>query len=103
MATFSLAALTALELAPPDLIEVAARCGYEHVGLRLLPTTPDGIAYRLMDDAALMGETIKRLRATGVTVADLEVVAIRPDTDLAAFTPFFDAGARLGARHILVA
>lgn len=103
MAKFSLAALTALELAPPELIEVAARCGYDHIGLRLLPATPDGIAYRLMDDSALMSETIKRLRSTGVTVADLEVVALRPDTDIAAFTPFFDAGARVGAKHILVA
>jgi sugar phosphate isomerase/epimerase len=103
MATFSLAALTALELAPPDLIEVAARCGYEHVGLRLLPATPGGVAYRLMDDPALINETLKQLRATGVTVADLEVVALKPETDIAAFTPFFDAGARLGAKHILVA
>ena len=37
MPNFSLAALTVLELAPPELIEVAAACGYEHVGLRLLP------------------------------------------------------------------
>lgn len=103
MATFSLAALTALELAPPELIEVAARCGYGQVGLRLLPAMQGGVAYPLMDDQALMSETIKRLRATGVTVADLEVVAIRPDTDIAAFKPFFDAGARVGAKHILVA
>lgn len=103
MATFSLAALTALELAPPDLIEVAARCGYEQVGLRLLPAMPGGVAYCLMDDSALMSETLERLRATGITVADLEVVALRPETDIAAFKPFFDAGARLGAKHILVA
>jgi sugar phosphate isomerase/epimerase len=103
MATFSLAALTALELAPPELIEVAARCGYEKVGLRLLPATPGGIAYRLMDEAPLLRETLARLQSTGVTVADLEVVAFRPETDVASFRPFFEAGARLGARHILVA
>jgi len=103
MANFSLAALTALELAPPELIEVAARCGYEHVGLRLLPATPNGVAYRLMDDSALMSATIKQLRATGLTVADLEIVALRPETEIATFMPFFEAGARLGAKHILVA
>ena len=32
MPTFSLAALTVLELAPPALIDVAAACGYDHVG-----------------------------------------------------------------------
>ena len=65
MASFSLAALTVLELAPPEMIELAARCGYEKVGLRLLPATPGGIAYRLMDDAPLMRETLARLQATG--------------------------------------
>lgn len=103
MATFSLAALTVLDLAPPEMIELAARCGYEKVGLRLLPATPDGVAYRLMDDAPLLRETLRRMQATGVTVADLEVVAFRPETDVAAFTPFFETGARLGAKHILVA
>ena len=103
MANFSLAALTVLELAPPEMIELAARCGYDKVGLRLLPATPGGIAYRLMDDPPLLRETLQRLQSTGVTVADLEVVAFRPETDVASFTPFFETGARLGARHILVA
>jgi sugar phosphate isomerase/epimerase len=103
MPSFSLAALTALELAPPELIDVAAACGYEHVGLRLLPATPGGLAYRLMDDEAALRETIRRLDATGVTVADLEVVAVRPETEIASFSAFFETGARLGARHILVA
>jgi sugar phosphate isomerase/epimerase len=101
--SFSLAALTALELAPPGLIDVAAVCGYDHVGIRLLPATPGGIAYPLMEDEATLRETIARLDATGVTVADLEVAAFRPETEIAAFSAFFETGARLGARHILVA
>ncbi|WP_210419134.1 TIM barrel protein [Bradyrhizobium sp. NAS80.1] len=103
MANFSLAALTVLELPPPEMIELAARCGYEQVGLRLSPATPGGVAYRLMDDALLLRETLQRLQSTGVTVADLEVVAFRPETDVASFTPFFETGARLGAKYILVA
>jgi len=103
MPSFSLAALTALELAPPALIDVAAACGYDHVGIRLLPATPGGIAYPLMEDVAGLRQTIARLDATGVTVADLEVVAFRPNTDIAAFSAFFETGTRLGARHILVA
>jgi sugar phosphate isomerase/epimerase len=103
MPTFSLAALTVLELAPPELVEVAAACGYDHVGIRLLPATAGGLAYPLMDDEAGLKETLARLDATGITVADLEVVAFRPETELAAFTAFFEAGARLGAKHILVA
>ena len=52
MPSFSLAALTVLELAPPALIDVAAACGYEQVGIRLLPAAPGGLAYPLMDDKA---------------------------------------------------
>ena len=103
MPSFSLAALTVLELAPPSLVDVAAVCGYEHVGIRLLPATAGGVAYPLMDDEASLKETIARLDATGVTVADLEVVALRPETDITAFSAFFETGARLGAKHILVA
>jgi sugar phosphate isomerase/epimerase len=101
--SFSLAALTALELAPPGLIDVAAACGYDHVGIRLLPATPGGTAYPLMEDEASLRETIARLDATGVTIADLEVAAFRPETEIAEFSAFFETGARLGARHILVA
>jgi sugar phosphate isomerase/epimerase len=103
MPKFSLAALTVLELAPPQLVEVAAACGYDHVGIRLLPAIPGALAYPLMDDEAGLKETLARLDATGVTVADLEVVAFRPETDVASFTSFFETGARLGAKNILVA
>jgi sugar phosphate isomerase/epimerase len=103
MSSFSLAALTALELAPPELVDVAAACGYDHVGLRLLPATPGGLAYSLMDDQAQLRETMARLNATGVTVADLEVVAFRPETEISGFARFFETGAQLGAKHMLVA
>jgi sugar phosphate isomerase/epimerase len=103
MPKFSLAALTVLELAPPELVEVAAACGYDHVGIRLLPAVPGALAYPLMDDAAALKETLARLDATGVTVADLEVVAFRPETEIEKFTSFFETGVRLGARNILVA
>jgi sugar phosphate isomerase/epimerase len=92
-----------LELAPPALIDVAAACGYDAVGIRLLPAVPGGLAYSLMDDEAALKETLARLDATGITVADLEVVAFRPETEIAAFSGFFETGARLGAKHILVA
>ena len=77
---FSLAALTALDLPPPKLIDVAHACGFEQVGLRLLAATSGGTAYPLMDDRAQMRETKARLAATGISVADLEVFAFRSDT-----------------------
>ena len=103
MASFSLAALTALDLPPPSLIDVAHACGYEQVGLRLLAATPGGTAYPLMDDRAQLRESKARLAATGVTVADLEVVAFRPDTVVASLERFLETGRELGAKHSLVA
>ena len=38
-----------------------------------------------------------------MTVADIEIAALRAETEIASFQAFFEAGARLGAKHILVA
>jgi sugar phosphate isomerase/epimerase len=103
MPSFSLAALTALELSPPMLIEVASACGFEQVGLRLLAATPGGTSHPLMDDRSQLQETKARLAATGIGVADLEVVAFRPETVVRSLESFLEAGRELGARHTLVA
>jgi sugar phosphate isomerase/epimerase len=103
MPAFSLAALTALELSPPRLVEVAATCGFEQVGFRLLPATPGGKCYPLADNPEQLKETKSRLDATGVRVADLEVVAFRPETIVGSLEAFLEAGSELGARHTLVA
>ena len=43
---YSLAHLTVLSLTPPQLVEVAARTGYEYVGVRITRVTPAGGALR---------------------------------------------------------
>ena len=100
---FSLAHLTLLALPPPDLIAVAAGAGYGAVGLRLLPSVPGGVAWPLMDNPALLRETLARSQASGVAVFDLEVVRLNAEFDVASHLAFFEAGARLGARALLVA
>lgn len=100
---FSLAHLTVLSLAPPDMIEVAARTGYRHVGLRLIGVTAESPAYPLMHNPAMMRETKSRLAGTGIGVLDIEFVRLAPDTDPRGVVPFLEAGAELGARHVLSA
>ena len=100
---FSLAHLTVLDLPPPEVVTVAAEAGCAAAGLRLIPVAPGAAGYPLMDDAPMMRETLARMAATGVAVADLEIVMLRPETDIAALLPFMEAGARLGAKHVLVA
>ncbi|GLW31041.1 TIM barrel protein [Actinoplanes regularis] len=98
---FSLAHLTALSLSPPELVDAAAEGGYRYVGLRLTRVTPQEPHYPLATDPALMRTTKVRLAATGVEVLDIELARISPDDDPDDFKRFLEAGAELGARHVI--
>ena len=100
---FSLAALTVLELSPPDMVEVAARAGYSHVGLRLAPATAEEHHFPLVADAELRRQTQARLRDTGVRVLDLEILRLKPETRVADFEPILAVGAEFGGTELLVA
>ena len=56
-----------------------------------------------MDDPALLRETRAAVDRTGVTVGDLEIVMLRPETNVRDYQAFLDAGAQVGAEHVLVA
>nr|MDT0659468.1 TIM barrel protein [Micromonospora sp. DSM 115978] len=98
---YSLAHLTALSLSPPELVEAAAEAGYRYVGLRLSRVTPQEPHYPLATDPALMRSTKVRLAATGVEVLDIELARISPDQDPLDLRRFLEAGAELGARHVI--
>lgn len=102
-AIYSLAHLTALHLPPPELVAVAARAGYDRVGIRLAPASSGGTAYPLMRDAPALAETLARVADTGVGVFDLELIRIDAGFDPAAHLAFLEVGARLGAKAMLVA
>ncbi|WP_435609597.1 sugar phosphate isomerase/epimerase family protein [Pseudomonas knackmussii] len=99
----SLAALTVLELSPPEMVEVAARAGYSHVGLRLVPATAEEYHFPLVADAELRRQTHARLRDSGVRVLDLEILRLKPDTRVADFEPILAVGAEFGGSELLVA
>ncbi|MDE2082741.1 MAG: sugar phosphate isomerase/epimerase [Burkholderiales bacterium] len=101
--TLSLAALTVLELSPAEQVACAAATGYSHVGLRLVAATPAEPQREAVGDTPLVRETEAALRDSGVQVLDVEIVRLRPETDVAAFAALLDTAARLGARHVLVA
>jgi sugar phosphate isomerase/epimerase len=98
---FSLAHLTVIRLAPPQVIEVADRTGYDTIGLGLTGGTEITPAYPLMDDKPLMRATKAAMAATGVGVLDIEFVRITPETDVLSLEPFAAAGAELGARYMI--
>jgi len=102
-AAFSLAHLTVLGLPPPEMIRVAARTGYRHVGLRLIAVTADSPGYPLTTEPAMMRDTKAAMADTGVGVLDIEFVKITPEIDVPDLEPFVAAGAELGARHVITA
>jgi sugar phosphate isomerase/epimerase len=101
--SISLAALTVLELTPPDMISCAAESGYSHVGIRLLPATPEEVSYDIIGDTPMIREMLARLDATGIKVLDIEILRLKPDTRVMDYLPVLETGARLGAKHMLVA
>ena len=98
---YSLAHLTALSLSPPELVDAAADAGYRYVGLRLTRVTAQEPHYPLATDAALMRTTKVRLAATGIEVLDVELARIGPNERLSDFQRILEAGAELGARHVI--
>jgi sugar phosphate isomerase/epimerase len=99
----SLAALTVLELTPPEMVSCAAEAGYSHVGIRLLPATPTEPQYDIVGDTPLLREVESRLADTGVKVLDVEIFRIKPDTHVGDYEAAIATAARLGASELLVA
>jgi sugar phosphate isomerase/epimerase len=103
MTQLSLAHLTLLDLPPPELVRVAARTGYQTVGLRLINVTDTTPGYALMQDRMMMRDTKAAMAETGMGVLDIEFVRITPEFDVATLEPFLAAGAELGARYVITA
>ena len=103
MRTLSLAALTVLELSPPEMVSCAADAGYSHVGLRLIPATDHEPTWPVIGDTPMVREIEHRLADSGVHTLDIEIFRLRPDTAVAHYLPALETGARLGAKHVLVA
>lgn len=99
----SLAALTVLDVSPANQVLCAAKAGYSHVGIRLVPATPEETQYEMIGDTPMIREVEKNLKETGVKVLDIEILRVKPDTRAINWKPFFETGARLGAQHVLCA
>lgn len=101
--SLGIAPLTHLELSPADMVGNARDAGYDFLGLRLVAATPTEPQHDSRPGSALVRETLARLRDSGLWLADIEIFRLKPETDVAAYEPFLETGALLGARHALVA
>lgn len=98
---FSLAHLSVLTTSPTEMVEIAAKTGYDFVSFRLTAVTATEHVFALQNDRALMNETKARLAATGVKVLDIELARMPAEIEPETYGPVLEAAAELGARHIL--
>jgi sugar phosphate isomerase/epimerase len=94
--------LTALDLAPVELVREAARAGFAAVGLRLHPVMPGALAYSQPVGSPSARELQRVLACEGVRVRDIEFVSLRPEFQLSDHEALLAAGADLGASSLTV-
>lgn len=98
---YSLAYLTLPGISPPEQVEIAAKAGYDFVGLRLIPFGVPGEPEEDVLAPALLRRTREVLTCTGLGVLDIELARITRDIAPRDFLPALEAGAELGARHLI--
>lgn len=99
---YSLAHLTVLGCAPPEMIYVAARAGYDFVSIRPiymgLPGEPN---YALAENPDMMEQTQRALAHTGLKVHDIELARIHDHMHPTKYLPAMEVAAELGAKAVL--
>ena len=99
---FSLAHLTVLGCAPPEMTYIAARAGYDFVSYRLIYM---GLAgennYDLSANKDMLRQTKTALATTGLKLQDIEVARIDDGLDPKKFLPAMEIAAELGGKYVL--
>lgn len=83
-------------------MDAAIRCGYSSVDLRLAPATSTDIVYPMFGDTGMRREVLSRMRDTGISVYDVEIIRLMRDTVATEYEQLFEAAAALGAKRIKV-
>ncbi len=99
---FSLAHLTVLGCAPPEMTYIAARAGYDYVSIRTihldLPGEPN---YALTDNPQMLKQTKRALASTGLRVHDIELARVYEGVHPTKYLPAMEVAAELGAKAVL--
>ena len=98
--------LTAMDVGPLDLIEIAGTCGYSHVSLFTnAPVVPiagqEGKFQFPTVTPEMKGEVLSRLGAYGLAVINAEFFLMRSDVDLETYRPGLALGRELGANNAM--
>lgn len=98
----AVAHLSALTLAPEDLVRASAAAGFDRVGFRLHPAMPGGPEYPLPLGSTALKQTQEALAATGLRVHDVEFVPVTADPDMSAIENLLTMAEALGASRVNV-
>jgi sugar phosphate isomerase/epimerase len=98
---FSLAHLTVLGTTPLELIEIAARAGYDYASIRTTAVAPGEHVTPLAGDPAMVRQVVHRLADTGLQVLDVELARLGPDDEPDQYLQVLEAAAEVGARHVI--
>lgn len=99
---FSLAHLTVLGCAPPEMTYIAAMAGYDYISIRPiymgLKNEPN---YDLANNKQMLKQTKNALKLTGIKVHDIELARVVDGVDVSQYEPAFEVSAELGAKSVL--
>lgn len=104
MRAIGLHQLTAMDVGPLELIEIAAECGYGAVSLFThaphVPIAGQEGKFVFPTVTQQMAQDVRaRLDALGLAVINAEFFLLKPDADFAAYRAGLALGRSLGARH----
>jgi sugar phosphate isomerase/epimerase len=97
-----LAHLSALHLSPPELVGVAADCGFTSIGVRVHPATASETRYPMNERSPMAAQTVERLADVNLSVFDVEVFTLDGNRGREDWLPVLAAGSYLGARALNV-
>ncbi len=87
---------------PIALIDAASAAQFSHIGMRIVPPTPDARMRPVIGDVPYQRQIKQRLTETGLKVLDIEAFWLTAETGVAAIAPAFAFGAELGATYVVV-
>lgn len=102
MRLLSLAHLTLMVADPIALIGAAAAAEFSHIGIRIVPPTPDAPMRPVIGDVLYQRQIRQRLADSALKVLDIEAFWLTAETDVAEIAPAFAFGAELGATYVVV-
>lgn len=99
---YSLAHLTVLGLATPEMIYNAKLIGYDYIGIRnIYMGLPGEANYDLCGKNKLYKLTKTALADTGMKINDIELAKIEDCKDVSSYEPAFEVAAELGATDVI--